>query len=418
MSYFSYLGGSGDDVGTGIAVDANQGARVTGWTDSTNFPITTSTIQGTPGGGKDAFVARIDTSSTGNYTTYLGGAGDDVGTSIAVDNQGSAYVTGETNSSPFPLVNPFQNTLQGPTDAFASKIGPTLGLAVTGTATPSPVGVGSQISYAFTITNNGDYTNNITFTDVLPSSGNATFTSATSSPGSCGSANGGTVLCNIGSLNNLATATVTVVLVPTVGGTLGNTGTVGVTGTNFGVSPNPAPSSVVNDFALAVSPASVTVPAGVPASYTAVVTPTGSIPDSVSLSCSSGLPSGATCSVTTNPIPNLDTGAASTTLVINTTARVTTTTGLWPSGRPLYATWLPVCGLTLLGVGFSGKRRRRILFGLIVALALAGIAFMPGCSSHTSTTTTTGTPAGSYTVTVSATSGTAVRTTTIQLVVQ
>src|SRR6202022_4445018 len=90
LTYFSYLGGSGADLGLSIAVDTLQGARVAGWTSSTDFPATTNPnnlVQQTPGGGVDAFAARIDTTasstvSPGHYGTYLGGTLNDFGTSI------------------------------------------------------------------------------------------------------------------------------------------------------------------------------------------------------------------------------------------------------------------------------------------------------------------------------------------------
>jgi hypothetical protein len=279
--------------------------------------------------------------------------------------------------------------------------------------------VGNQVSFAYTITNNGDYTNNIIFTDTLAASGQASFVSATASPGNCGAANGGTVACNIGSLNSTATATVTVVVTPSVAGILGNNGTVNVTGTNYSAIPNPAPSVEVNDFNIAAAPASITVPAGTPASYTVTLTPTGNIPNSISVNCGSGLPTGATCTATTNPFPNLSNGPASTVLVIGTTARVTTTTRLWRNPS-LYAAWLPLGGLTLLGVGMGGKgsRRRRLLMALVLVGFFSLILFQAGCSSTASTTTVTGTPAGTYIVTVNATSGTATHSTTVTLVVQ
>ena len=432
FSYFTYLGGSGTDIGTAIAVDTIGGARVAGWTNSTNFPVVNNHLTQTAfgGGASDAFIARIDTTATsptapGHNSDYFGGAGNDIGTSVALDTVGAVYMAGETSSATgFPLLNPIYGTLNGPSDAFVSKLSPFVNLTVIGTASPTPVGVGNQVSYTYTITNGinsngvitdpGDYVSNVTFTDILPSSGNATFTSATASPGSCGAASGGSVVCNIGGLNSSATAIVTVILVPTVGGALGNTGSVYLNGANLG---SANPSSIVNDFTLTAAPASVTVPAGVPASYTATLTPTGSIPDSVSLSCSAGLPTGATCTATTNPIPNLTTGTQQTTLVINTTARVTAITKVFRPGGPIYATLLPVAGLALLGAGFSRKKHRKML-GLALGIVFAFAMFLPGCSSTSSTTTTTGTPAGTYAITVSATSGTAVRTTTVTLVVQ
>jgi hypothetical protein len=174
----------------------------------------------------------------------------------------------------------------------------------------------------------------------------------------------------------------------------------------------------VNDFNITVSPATATVPAGVPATYNVTVSPTGSIPDTVTLSCSSGLPTGATCTETTNPFPDLTSGAVSTVLVINTTARVTTITDLRRSHMPLYAAWLPVSGLALLGVGIGGSRKRRWLMAILLVGFFSLILFQPACSSSQQVSTTTGTPAGTYVVTVTATSGSATRNAVVTLIVQ
>ena len=124
-----------------------------------------------------------------------------------------------------------------------------------------------------------------------------------------------------------------------------------------------------------------------------------------------------------NPIPNLNTGAQSSQLIINSTARVTTTTELRHRsvpGIPFYATLLPVSGLALLGVGLGGKRTRlrRLLIGLLLGALFTLIMFLPACSSSSTTTTTTGTPAGTYAVTISAVSGSATRSTVVALVIQ
>jgi len=438
LSYFSYLGGSGTDVGTAITADSIGGGRITGWTDSSNFPSVNNPVQAGPGGGVDAFAARIDTTATtntaiGHYSTYLGGSGTDMGTGIAVDTQGASYVAGETSSTNFTTAAPLQAALSGASDAFVSKLGPVLNLTVTATASPSPVGVGNPVTFTYTITNNGDFTSGLTFTDNLPTSGAASFSSATASPGTCSGATGATVVCSIGSLNAGATATVSVILTPvaplvpaTVPVILGNTGTLTVSGTAYSVVPSPPASTTVNDYNVAVAPATATVPAGVPASYTATVTPTGNIPDAVTLSCSSGLPTGATCTIGTNQgnnqIPNLSNGAQSRVVVINTTQRVTTTTSLWRRGLT-YALWLPISGITLLGVGIGRNSRGRkalsrcALAGLFLGFSLL-LLFQAGCGSSSSKTTTTGTPAGTYNVTVSATSGTATRSYAVTLVVQ
>src|ERR1700676_32035 len=105
LSYSTYLGGSGDDGGSGLAVDSSGNAYVTGFTQSTNFPGTsTSTIQSAYGSGNDdAFVTKINAAGSALvYSTYLGGSGSDYGYGIAVDSSGNAYVTGFTQSTNFP----------------------------------------------------------------------------------------------------------------------------------------------------------------------------------------------------------------------------------------------------------------------------------------------------------------------------
>ena len=433
LSYSTYLGGAGTDVGLGVGVDTNQGARIVGWTDSANFPVLNNPVQSGFGGMTDAFVARIDTTATtstapGHYTTFLGGAGKDYGTGIAVDSQGAVYVTGETASANFlteaqPETNSFQPSLNGGTDAFVSKLGPVVSLTISVIPSPTVVGVGNQVSFVYTITNNGDFTNGVTFTDTI--SAGTTFVSATASPGSCAGAATTIVGCTIGTMDAGATATVTVILTPVANLTpsttslkLPNSASVSVLGCALPSCSASAETSVqVNDFTLTVAPASATVPAGVPATYTATVTPTGPIPSSVTFACA-GLPTGATCTETTSTIPNLSNGAASTVMVINTVARVTTTTDLRRKIGPIYALWLPIPGLALLGAGIGrGSRTKRALMGILLGGFFALVLFQGACGSTKTTTTTTGTPAGTYLVTVSATSG-ATRNATVTLVVQ
>ena len=421
FTYFSYLGGSGTDIAYAIAVDTLQNIRITGSTDSTDL-TTRNPTQASSGGGTDAFFALIDTATTtGNFSTYLGGTGSDIGTGIAVDSQGASYLAGQTTSSDFPVASPFQTNLDGGSDAFVSKFGPTISLAITATASPTPVGVGNQVSFIYTVTNNGDPVNGITFSDVLPTTG-ATFVSATSSPGSCGGATGSpaTVTCSVGTLGAAAVATVTVVVTPTVAGPLGNSGTVSVVGSTFTAAASA--SATVNDFAIGVAPASQTVPAGAAANYTVTVTPLPTFPESISLSCSSGLPSGATCTFTTNPLPNANDGPVTSSLAIGTTVRPIVT-GANNQQWPIYATWLPVGGFALIGIGLGtlSSRKWRAVQAVLFAGLISLILFQPACgSSNQAATVTSGTPAGTYAITVTATSGSApaTRTAALTLVVQ
>ncbi|MBF0338966.1 MAG: SBBP repeat-containing protein, partial [Nitrospirae bacterium] len=125
LVYSTYVGGSGDDTGRGIAVDSVGNVYVTGATTSSNFP-TTSAIQGTYAGGEyDAFVTKFSPTGTLVYSTYLGGSGNDVGYAIDVDSIGNAYITGVTYSSNFPTASALQATYGGgANDSFVVKLSP------------------------------------------------------------------------------------------------------------------------------------------------------------------------------------------------------------------------------------------------------------------------------------------------------
>jgi hypothetical protein len=136
----TYLGGSKFDAGRGIAVDAAGNAYVTGWTLSTDFPITPNAFQpvnrGSSNQRENAFVTKLTADGTTLlYSTYLGGSGSppnpfgggggDDGYGIALDTQNNAYVTGSTCSSDFPVTPlAFQITYQTNCDAFVSKLNP------------------------------------------------------------------------------------------------------------------------------------------------------------------------------------------------------------------------------------------------------------------------------------------------------
>jgi hypothetical protein len=124
LVYSTYLGGSLFDSATGIAVDSSGNAYVTGGTESTDFP-TMNPLQPANGGYFDAFVTKLNPSGSALvYSTYLGGSDYDDGNEIAVDSSGNAYITGSTSSTNFPTENPFQPVYGGDSDAFVAKLNP------------------------------------------------------------------------------------------------------------------------------------------------------------------------------------------------------------------------------------------------------------------------------------------------------
>ena len=124
LLYSTYLGGTAHDVGTAIAVDAAGNAYIAGRTASANFP-TVNAAQPAFGGTEDAFAAKLDpTGAKLLYSTYIGGKLIDQGMGIAIDGAGSAYVTGHTVSTDFPAVNAFRATRVGSYDVFVTKLDP------------------------------------------------------------------------------------------------------------------------------------------------------------------------------------------------------------------------------------------------------------------------------------------------------
>ncbi|HWQ32051.1 MAG TPA: SBBP repeat-containing protein [Blastocatellia bacterium] len=160
LVYSTYIGGFapdpnpglGDDGAYGVAVDFSNNIYVVGYTASANFPTTADAYDRTFNGGifdgvpgRDAFLVKLCPQGRGAadlvYSTYLGGSGNELATSVAVDFDGAAYLTGSTTSLDLPVTaNAFQKTNQSQFplhDAFIAKIG---------TATPGAAGL-KYLSY-------------------------------------------------------------------------------------------------------------------------------------------------------------------------------------------------------------------------------------------------------------------------------
>jgi hypothetical protein len=121
-NWSSYLGGSGNDYGSGIAVDSSGNILVTGSTLSSNFGSANNGAHG----NWDAFVAKLSTASYGygvvTWVTYLGGSSNDNGNGIAVDSSGNALVTGLALSTDF--AGHYNSYKGGSSDAFLAKVSP------------------------------------------------------------------------------------------------------------------------------------------------------------------------------------------------------------------------------------------------------------------------------------------------------
>jgi len=368
LVYSTFLGGSALDQGFGIAVDKASGnACVTGVTESANFPAS-----GTFGGTQNAFVTALNaTGKSKLYSIFLGGTGTDLGAGIAVDGAQNAYVTGETNSTDFIGTAP--GSLKGGTDAFVSEISASGTVAFStllgGTQNENSSGAGNLTGIgAIAVDTSGAniYVAGNTSSSDFPASG------ATVQPGGYGG-NGDAFVAKF---NNPFTIT---------NGTL-------------------SPSSGH---------------AGVSATATITVNSVGGFAGPVQLKCSP--PTGSknpTCSFS-NPSSGLvnlpANGTATATLNVQTVAAAARLENPFNGrGGVLFATIVPVFGLTLVGAGMkSSDSRRKKLFGLfLLGMMAMTLMLMPACSSSSTTVGGGGggTPAGAYTITVTGTSGGATAT--------
>jgi hypothetical protein len=591
--YSTYLGGTQNDEGLGIAVDSSGDAYVTGETSSsTSFPLQ-SALQHTYGGGSsDAFVTKLNpTGSALVYSTFLGGGANDVGTSIAIDGGNNAYVTGQTGStgvSPFPTANPTQGTIGGQNDAFVSEVnsagsqlifstylggalnentpngggsgalgaiavdGPGANIYVTGNTwstdfptvspyqrnnrsiaseeinafvakysqpaftlsatalSPAAVGPGSSATSTVTISPLNGFTASVALTCAVAPSG-ANSPTCNFSPGTVTGGSGSATL-NVVTTSSTTLGTYTVTVNGT-GPTTAQTASVTLDVTDFTISATPLSPSALNPgtsgsstvtiapldgftgtvtlaCALASEPASPTSPptcqfapsstviggsgtptftvstttTTTPGAYTfnivgtgsseaqttsvsftvtapdftisaaapATVSPGGSGTSTVTLTAVNGYASPVnltcavtgtgsplpTCSVTgTNPQTPTASGATSTVTIKTTGA----TAAMVRPSKFFYAMWLPIAGLSLVGMGFSSarSRRKKLLGFLMVGMVLTALFLMPACGGSSNSGGGGGggggctgcTTAGSYTVSITGT-GTDPATTT------
>jgi hypothetical protein len=435
LSYFTYLGGSGPDKAQAVQVDGNQNAYVAGNTASPNLPVTTDALQAYGGGG-DAFAALISTTlaptagpppapPAGDYLTYLGGSNLDQGTGIAIDTYNAAYVAGNTLSTNFPVTpsTAYQPQLNaGSQDAFVSKIGSVSQLVVTAAATsplPNPVASGTQVAFTFSIVNNGpDNAANVNFYGTVPTAqltGSPT-AKLTSGTGNCAPVQGSVVPCFIPSLAVGGTATVEVDVTPSTT-VVPPPLTIAVSGAasanNGALQSSVTQQASVVDFTVQVGqPNPNSIYAGNPTQIQVQFCPTvpskgysGTITPSETTSPS--MVTATTPSFNPTTVTLSGNGCGSTVLSIATVARPVNTGSLLRRSS-FYATWLPIVGLSLMGLGMGAtRRRRRWLIGSLLGLVVGIIMLLPSCgSTNVSANPTGGTLAGNYNIIVTGSAGT------------
>jgi hypothetical protein len=126
LAYATFIGGSDADAAEAIALNRASEVYLTGYTSSSDFPITENAFDRIPNGAQDAFLMKLnDNGSTVAYSTHIGGNGEECGNAIVVEDNEVIFLAGETNSVNFPVTGGvFDRTFNGGEehgDAFVSK---------------------------------------------------------------------------------------------------------------------------------------------------------------------------------------------------------------------------------------------------------------------------------------------------------
>ncbi len=393
-------------------MDPAGNAYIAGSTVSPDFVTITDAFQANYGGGNaDAFVSKIDpTGATLLYSSFLGGTNTDVAYGVAVDNATppGIYVAGQTCSQDFPLSNPAQSSSGGNCDAFVSKVGLLQGIAIA----PTGLIFGPQTLNTTSVAQTITVTSGVAQVTLAAPTITGDFAISATTCGASLSAN--------------SQCTVSVVFTPSDSGS--RTGVLSISATAPGQRPQnivaslSGTTSTTPDFSV-TNPGitSGTVSAGQAATFALEVAGVNGYSQPVAFACS-GLPSGATCSFSPNPVTPTS-QAVPVTLTINTAVRTLVPPAFRiNNNRPLnpkYPLVIVTMLATLLLIAVARKKRfvpRPALAGFGLAGLLLLIA--AGCGGGNATNTPAGTQAGTYTVTVVATSGSITHDTTLTLTVK
>lgn len=125
LLYMTYLGGSKTSTAHFIRVDPEGNAHVAGRTEADDFPLLNPVQTTYAGGSDDVFISKLNRDGSALiYSTYIGGSEYDQARSLALDTSGSVYVTGRTDSTDYPVVNPIVSAYAGEQDGFVTKLAP------------------------------------------------------------------------------------------------------------------------------------------------------------------------------------------------------------------------------------------------------------------------------------------------------
>ena len=436
----TYLGAAQDDGPTALVLDSAGNLYLAGTTTSTDFPASSGALQTISAGNTDSFIARISPASAPAVIPAplsVAFAAEAVGStsdaqSVLLRNMGSAdlSISSINATGDFSQSSDCRSTVAAAgTCTVSVTFTPTVAghrtgsLQISSNAAGSPHSVSlagdgqgpavtlAPTSLTFSSTTVGSSTSSQPAT--LTNSGNASLTISSiqasgdfSQTNNCGS-----------SLAASSSCTINVIFTPTASGS--RTGSLQVTD-NAAASPQSVSLSGTgssSDFMLSATSASATVASGSSATYPLTITPVGgAFTNAVALSCS-GLPAHSSCTFAPGSVTPAGSPASST-LTITTTSN---SAALQRHSSIFYALWLqfPFFSLIVLALVAPKKARARART-LAMLTVVACLMFLSACAGGTGITSNpkNGTPTGTYTITVTGTSGSLQHQLPLTLIVQ
>jgi uncharacterized repeat protein (TIGR02543 family) len=224
--YSTYLGGTGYNYAYGVAVDGSGNAYVAGQTSASDFPVKNA-YQSSLSGSQDIVLFKVNSLNSVVYSTYLGGSGEDMGFGIAVDGSKNVYVAGKTSSANLPVVDAIYSKSGGydafviKISPYSSV---TAGAAGTGTGSVSSSVSGISYSYPTTSTKTADFseTASLALTATAGSGSIASWGTTCATAGGSASGSTSAAVCTFTSLYASRSVTATFSLI--VNGSCGTSG--------------------------------------------------------------------------------------------------------------------------------------------------------------------------------------------------